>query len=246
MSASPTRPPTAEGEVPDWFARLAAAAGPQVPVLTRSLPAVGALRRSAVLMLFGHAAHGPDVLLTERAANLRTHAGQVAFPGGRIEPQDGGPADAALREAEEEAGVAPQGVEVAGVFQEVHVPPSANAVTPVLAWWRRPNPVRVGDPVEVARALRVPLAELVEPANRFSSRHPSGYVGPAFEAGGLFVWGFTAAVLDRLLELSGWARPWDTGRVRDLPAPAVPPGGHRAGPGRAAGEPAGPPPGRRG
>ena len=65
---------------------------------------------------------------------------------------------------------------------------------------------------------RVPVADLVDPANRLQLRHASGYVGPAFEVGGMLVWGFTAGLLDRLLELAGWAVPWDTARVRDLPA----------------------------
>ena len=67
---------------------------------------------------------------------------------------------------------------------------------------------------------RVPLAELLDPANRLRVRHPSGYVGAAFGVGGLLVWGFTAGLLDRLLRLAGWEQPWDRGRVEDLPADA--------------------------
>jgi hypothetical protein len=69
---------------------------------------------------------------------------------------------------------------------------------------------------------RVPLGELVDPANRVRARHPSGFVGPAFEVRGMFVWGFTAGVLDTLLDLGGWSQPWDHERIRDLPTPVVP------------------------
>jgi hypothetical protein len=66
---------------------------------------------------------------------------------------------------------------------------------------------------------RVPLADLVEPANRFRVRHPSGYVGPAFGVADMVVWGFTAGLLDAVLEAAGLTRPWDAGDVRPLAAP---------------------------
>jgi hypothetical protein len=91
-------------------------------------------------------------------------------------------------------------------------------VTPVLAWWHEPHPVDAIDPLEVASCAVVPIAALVDPANRFRVRHPSGWYGPGFEVDGLFVWGFTAGLLDSVLTLAGWNRPWDTGRERDLPA----------------------------
>ena len=65
---------------------------------------------------------------------------------------------------------------------------------------------------------RVPLAELADPANRFRVRHPaSGYVGPAFDVADMVVWGFTAGLLDAILEAAGLARPWDTADVRPVP-----------------------------
>ena len=96
------------------------------------------------------------------------------------------------------------------------VPPSANVVTPVLAWWREPSDVQP-DEHEVAAVARVPIEELVDPANRLRIFHPSGFAGPAFEVADMLVWGFTAAVLDRLLALAGWERPWDRERVEQLP-----------------------------
>jgi hypothetical protein len=70
----------------------------------------------------------------------------------------------------------------------------------------------------VARVARVPIADLVEPANRFRVRHPSGILGPGFGVSDLFVWGFTAGLISFVLDLGGWSRPWDRSRTRDLPA----------------------------
>jgi hypothetical protein len=123
----------------------------------------------------------------------------------------------ALRESAEEVGLDPAGVEVVTLLPELFLPPTGYLVTPVLAWWHTPAPVGVVDPGEVARVERVPLAELADPANRCRIRGPSGYAGPAFTVRGMMVWGFTAAVLDRILELGGWARPWNPDDIRDLP-----------------------------
>jgi 8-oxo-dGTP pyrophosphatase MutT (NUDIX family) len=229
---------------PGWVDDLVAGAtGAQAHQLSRFIPPPGHQRRSAVLMLFasmerpvgavgasasggsGGSVEGPpvDLLLTERAATLRSHAGQVAFPGGRIDPADAGPAAAALREAEEETGLDPSGVEVLAEMPDLYLPVSDYAVTPVLAWWHTPSPVGVVDAQEVARVERVPIPELLDPANRFRAVHPSGFTGPAFRASGLFVWGFTAGLLDRLLLLSGWERPWDHERLQSVPVVPDPP-----------------------
>jgi len=182
-------------------------------------------RRSAVLILFGEGPAGPDVLLIEKSAHLRRHAGQPAFPGGGADPGEDYPVGTALREAEEEAGVDPAGVRVLATLPELFLGPSDNLVVPVLGWWDDPREVTTGDPREVARVARVPLAQLVDPANRFRVRHPSGYVGPAFGVADMVVWGFTAGLLDAVLEAAGLNRPWDSGDVRPLdvlapPAPA--------------------------
>jgi hypothetical protein len=120
-------------------------------------------------------------------------------------------------EAKGEPALDRSGVDVLAVLPELWVPPSGNVVTPVLAWWRTPSDVRPADVREVASVARVPLADLVDPANRLQIRHPSGMLGPAFEVADMLVWGFTAGVLARLLTLGGWERPWDTDRVTDLP-----------------------------
>lgn len=214
-------------EVPGWLRRLVARAeDPAAPVF-RPLPAVppNSVRRAAVLVLFGEGPDGPDVLLIEKGPHLRTHAGQPAFPGGGLEPGEE-PEQAALREAAEETGLDPAGVEVLACLPELWVPPSGNAVTPVLAWWREPSHVGAADPREVAAVARVPLSVLADPRNRLQIRSPrSGFASPAFRAAGMLVWGFTGGVLDRLLEAGGWAVPWDREQVEDLPgaAPAMQP-----------------------
>ncbi len=213
-SASPPGPP---GAAPQWLTTLAdRAVAMTVPPLLRP-PADGAGRPSAVLMLFGETAGQPDLLIVQRSPHLRRHAGQPAFPGGAVEEDDNGPVGAALREAAEEAGVEPAGVDVLAVLPELFIARSGFSVTPVLAWWRRPAPLVVALDGEVTAAVRVRVADLADPANRLRLRHPAGSAGPAFRLHGMLVWGFTAALVDRLLTLGGWERSWDTGYTEDLP-----------------------------
>ncbi|HTC69205.1 MAG TPA: CoA pyrophosphatase [Acidothermaceae bacterium] len=207
------------GELPEWLATLNGAAGSlQASDLSRIPPPDDGGRESAVLVLFGEGPNGPDVLLIERSGHSRQHAGQAAFPGGAVEPDDDGPVSTALREAAEETGLDPAGVEVLAVLPTLWLPPSRFLVVPVLAWWREPCAVSAVDPDEVAAVARVPVATLVDPVNRFTVRHPSGFVGDAFDIDGLLVWGFTAGLLSRLLAIGGWTLPWNTADVRELPA----------------------------
>ena len=201
--------------LPEHVQRLVAHAA-DLPLWHRHGAPSPTARRSAVLILFGHGPAGPDVLLIEKSAHLRSHAGQPAFPGGGADPGEDYPVATALREAQEEAGVDPAGVRVLATLPELFLGPSDNLVVPVVAWWDDPTEAVVGDPREVARVARVPLAELTDPVNRFRVRHPSGYVGPAFGVAGMVVWGFTAGLLDAVLEAAGLARPWDAGDVRPL------------------------------
>lgn len=189
-------------------------------------PPAGGRRHSAVLVLFGPDPAGgtPDggarVVITERAHSMRSHAGQPAFPGGATEPEDRHATDTALREAWEEIDLDRGSVDVLAELPTLHIPVSGYDVTPVVGWWRSPDPASLWakDPREVARVVQPTVAELVDPGRRFRVRHPSGFVGPAWDVNGLLVWGFTAGILDRVLDLAGVAEPWDTTRVRDLPA----------------------------
>jgi 8-oxo-dGTP pyrophosphatase MutT (NUDIX family) len=206
---------TAAPELPEYLRRLVASAA-DLPLPRRHGRPTETARRSAVLILFGEGPAGPDVLLIEKSQRLRSHAGQPAFPGGGADPGEDYPVGTALREAQEEAGVDPAGVRVLATLPELFLGPSDNIVVPVVGWWDDPRDVTTGDPREVARVARVPLADLVDPANRFRVRHPSGYVGPAFGVAGMVVWGFTAGLLDAVLEAAGLTRPWDDRDVRPL------------------------------
>ena len=179
-------------------------------------------RQSAVLVLFGEQpGSGPDILVLQRAATMRNHAGQPAFPGGAVDAGDADTIACALREAEEEVGLDPSTVEVVATLPTLWIPVSNFVVTPVVGWWRSPHPVGPADPAEVARVERLPIRDLVDPANRLRVRHPSGWIGPAFRIHDMLVWGFTAGVVSTLLELGGWAVPWPTDRVEELPTPGA-------------------------
>ncbi len=204
---------------PDWVPGLRAALAE--PARVRQVidlrPGVGG-RPAAVLVLIGHGSAGPDILFVERAAGLRTHAGQVAFPGGAADPGDADAAETALREAVEETGVDRAGIDILGMLPPAHVAVSGFDVTTVVAWWRQRSAVSVVDPREAASIEVVPVAVLTDPANRAQVRHVTGYVGPAFQVGDHLVWGLTAHLLDGVLDLGGWQRPWD--RRRTVPIPA--------------------------
>ena len=219
----PDRPvPSADQPLPEWLEPVRRAAETITPdELTRFVPPEDAdVREGAVLLLFGEGPAGPDQLLTERAHDMRSHPGQVSFPGGSTDPDDASPAATALREAEEETGLDPAGVQVFASLPQLWLPPSNFAVTPVLGWWREESDVGVVDPAEVHAVYRVPVEELLEPGHRVSARHPSGWTGPAFLIGDdkdLLLWGFTAGIIARLFDFLGWTSEVDHPPMRDLP-----------------------------
>jgi 8-oxo-dGTP pyrophosphatase MutT (NUDIX family) len=209
-----------EARAPAWLRRLAAAAAVMdVPRIVRP-PASGG-RSSAVLVLFGAGPSGPDLLYVQKNEGLRRHAGQPAFPGGKIDDSDDGPVGAALREAAEETGLDPGGVDVLATLPELFISRSQFRVVPVLAWWRAPSAVYPVDIGEIAAVERISVASLADPANRLMLRYPNGHGGPAFRMGSMLIWGFTALLTDRLLALGGWELPWDATTVRELPLGAA-------------------------
>jgi 8-oxo-dGTP pyrophosphatase MutT (NUDIX family) len=210
-------------DLPSWLVPIRdGARGITGEQLSRYRPPPGDdARRGAVLMLFGEGPEGPDVLLTERAHDLRSHPGQLSFPGGSVDPGDPGPVAAALREAQEETGLDPDGVEVLALLPELWLPPSNFAVTPVLAWWREESPVAVVDPREVHTIIRVPIDELLDPEYRVTVVHPArSYSSPGFLVGpdhDLVLWGFTAGLVNQLFDHVGLTRPWDPSRRVEVP-----------------------------
>lgn len=187
------------------------------------------VRKAAVLILLSEpgagtllaepaslASSGVDVVLTERSATLRSHPSQVAFPGGGLDPGERA-IDAALREANEEVGLNPALVKILGTLPPSQVNASSFDVTAVVGTWAGNERLSVVDPGEVASVHRVSIDELAAPENRFSATLPMGYRGPAFTADGLFIWGFTAHLLNDVLDLGGWAQPWDEYHEIEVP-----------------------------
>jgi 8-oxo-dGTP pyrophosphatase MutT (NUDIX family) len=206
---------------PDWLMPLMnALSGLDASDLSMFVPpADGSGRHSAVLMLYaGETFEEADVLLLRRSATMRSHAGQVAFPGGATDPEDSSSTATALREAEEEVGLRSETADILAELPALWLPPSNFVVTPVLAHWREPHDVGPIDAGEVDAVMRVSLLELTDPDNRFTVTHPSGFSGPGFDVAGLFVWGFTAGLLDRTIRLAGWERRWDRSVRRPIPA----------------------------
>lgn len=189
----------------------------------------GAKRDAAVLVLFSGAPDAPagalppdaDLLVTVRAGTLRNHAGQAAFPGGAADPEDGGPIFTALREAAEETGVDTSRLQPLATLERMFIPPSGFHVVPVLAYSPDPGPVHVVDPAETAIVARVPVRAFVNPENRlmvYRQQNSSRFAGPAFLLNQMLVWGFTGQVISAILDVAGWARPWNTDDVRELDA----------------------------
>jgi 8-oxo-dGTP pyrophosphatase MutT (NUDIX family) len=139
------------------------------------------------------------VMLTQRTAHLRDHAGQISFPGGRVEAEDTSPVDTALRETEEEVGLSRDRVEVLGFLPEYRTG-TGFRVTPVVALVRPPfelNP----DPFEVAEVFEVPLGFLLNPQNhKDHTLHHRGALRHyyAMPYGDYFIWGATAGMIRSL------------------------------------------------
>ena len=139
---------------------------------------------------------GPAVLFTQRTEHLRDHPGQISFPGGRVEAEDTSPAHTALREAQEEIGLAAQHIEIIGYLPEYRTG-TGFRITPVVALVRPPFELRP-DPAEVADIFEVPLAFLMDFANHQQhSAHLRGKLRHFFAMpyGEYFIWGATAGII---------------------------------------------------
>lgn len=159
---------------------------------------------AAVLVPLVERPEGLTVLLTQRATQLRQHAGQISFPGGRIEPEDASPKAAALREAHEEIGLDAQFVAVVGYLVD-HVLLSGFRVTPVVAFVR-PGFELLLDAEEVQDTFEVPLSFVFDPANHRVRRSRFGFGDTEIELcdipyGDRNIWGATAGMLLTLYNL---------------------------------------------
>ena len=170
--------------LPRWLAPVVEAARSiTVHELTHFMPPEGTdTRAGAVLMVFADRdddptgpddlAHRGELLLTERAHHMRSHPGQVSFPGGSLDDGET-PVQGALREAQEEIGLEPSEVEVFGELPELWLPPSNFAVTPVLGYWRDRGQVRIASPDEVHEIHHVATGELSPVAASCQDLSPS-------------------------------------------------------------------------
>ncbi|MGD9916376.1 MAG: CoA pyrophosphatase [Paenirhodobacter sp.] len=164
-----------------------------------ALPPGRVLRPAGVLVALEETEAGLRLYLTKRASHLRNHPGQIALPGGKVDPEDASPVAAALREAQEEIALPPEKVEILGVL-EPHETVTSFLVTPVLARVTRPFAPRA-EAGEVGEIFTVPFAHLADPANyrierrRWRGSWRSFYVAPY---GPYYIWGATARILRAL------------------------------------------------
>ena len=170
------------------------------PAVLAAIAAVRPIRPAAVLVpIIEH--QDPSVLFTQRTSHLADHGGQISFPGGKIDAGDASPADAALREAEEEIALARSFVEPIG-YLDIHITPFGHRIVPVLARVRPGFELRLNQN-EVDTAFEVPLAFLMTPQNyKRESRNWNGltikYYAIPFASHN--IWGATAGILRNLYE----------------------------------------------
>jgi 8-oxo-dGTP pyrophosphatase MutT (NUDIX family) len=166
------------------------------------IPPGQTVKHAAVLVPLVARSSGTQVLLTQRTSHLHDHAGQISFPGGRVEPTDRDREDTALRETEEEIGLPRAAIRVLGALPD-HEMQSGFCITPVVGWIQPPYRTKP-DPFEVQDVFEVPLAHFLAPANYQRRR----YVVDGLERGylaipycGRYIWGATAAMLYSFYQL---------------------------------------------
>jgi 8-oxo-dGTP pyrophosphatase MutT (NUDIX family) len=156
----------------------------------------GPMQHAAVLLALVEHAEGINVLFTERAAHLKHHAGQISFPGGRIEGGGETAVDAALREAHEEIGLEPRDVAIAGALDTL-VTGTGFSVTPVVGFVEGPF-LAQPDPAEVTGVFEVPLRHFLAPdtvQETYRERLGSRFRSYEFHCENRLIWGATAAIL---------------------------------------------------
>lgn len=207
----PRPPQWRPGHQPPWSGRdllpldevlqLIADRGPGAP--PEVIDSSTTMRASAVLVGLYPGSLGPEVILTKRTAHLSSHRGEISFPGGRCDDGESA-AEAAVREAHEEVGLAPELPMVVGQLDHLATVVSRSAIVPVVATIEE-RPALVANPAEVDRILHVPLAELVAPDVwhsewwTFAGRERSMAF---FDLPGETVWGATARILTQLLTIA--------------------------------------------
>lgn len=175
---------------------------------------------SAVLLALFDLDEGPSLLYTQRTDTLRSHPGEISFPGGRMDPTDASPREAALREAHEEVGLEPSDVELLGHLTDFLTHRDVLVCAYVGHVARRAPPREPRSVAEVADVFTVPVAKLLDPAS-YEARAVEG-MGPRgrvhyWHVGGRTVWGITGEITARFLErVYGWAPPSAPRVITDL------------------------------
>ncbi|MEM6490365.1 MAG: CoA pyrophosphatase [Pseudomonadota bacterium] len=187
--------------------RLTAAAGAAAgdADLNPGMPGPTPLRPAAVLIAFMQRADGVHILLTRRSDALKAHAGQIAFPGGRIDADDASPEAAALREAEEEVGLPPARVTILGRLHDYETR-TGFRVAPIVAWATPPERY-APCPVETAEVFEAPAATLLDPQRRIIEHYEVAGARRRFytiPVGERRVWGATAGMLVQLSDALGY------------------------------------------
>jgi 8-oxo-dGTP pyrophosphatase MutT (NUDIX family) len=174
-----------------------------------AIPSGARVTEAAVMVGLVNRAEGVQVLLTQRTAHLSDHAGQISFPGGRVEVTDAHREDTALRETEEEIGLTRDHVQVLGRLPDYEIP-SGFRITPIVGWIEPPFELKL-DPFEVSAVFEAPLAHFLERSRyqrreyRFRGRHRH-YMAIPYE--GRYIWGATAGMLYSLARML-WIDPAD-------------------------------------
>jgi 8-oxo-dGTP pyrophosphatase MutT (NUDIX family) len=175
---------------------------PEDPALPRFVHPPGRLPvPAAVLVPILNRDPGPTLLFTQRTAHLHDHAGQISFPGGRVDEGDADRIATALREAEEETGLPQERIEILGLLPDYDIM-TGFRVTPVVGWVQSPVDLRP-DPFEVAEVFEVPLSFFLDPTNHQRlSRVVNGITRQfyAMPFGERYIWGATAGMLYSLYQ----------------------------------------------
>lgn len=160
-------------------------------------------RKAAVLMLLYPKNNRTHLVLIERNSYPGVHSSQIAFPGGKVEPDDQSHAHTALRETHEEVGIAPQQVKIVRPFSEVYIPPSNFLVYPYLGYSLEELKF-TPDPEEVAGIIEFPLVQFLDDCIAVQHKMDTAYskliAVPSFKINDHYVWGATAMMLSELKE----------------------------------------------
>ena len=182
------------------------------------------VQQSAVLMAVAGDTSATDtrpadarILLTHRSPDMRSHAGQLAFPGGRVDDTDVNVVDAALREAWEETGLERAHITPVAQMPPRHVRSTAFPVHPIIGWWHTPRELYPASEEETDDVFTVTVDHLIDPDNRLMVGWRD-WQGPAFRVNGYILWGFTGGLVASALAQAGWEVPWEEDRVDDLRA----------------------------